>query len=323
LAAALLGLSLWLNSSRPPALSDLPAEVVRDLATTSTRNSLLAPLVWMVIFQVFLAAVEFVSILLLVPGAGQPNTVAYDSTQDYRGFGHPTQLFARIPDLALPLEWQGFKNRWRYGGNETPTATVDDVGSFQGTIFVEQQPRPLAGKYGWSATLLLLAGWGCLATGMSLFLFFLLPGPLRQLAMETARYPQAPVFLLFMMILGIMASGNGRRYLRQGRALLESAQFHSHAILMDVVGTLSRADVRVGKSLSDSIESSSVIARSDFTVRFWAGELVSEIGNLRNPDDRRALLGLNLTPENQHWIEHFRCAMQRLREEGIRLPIRR
>jgi hypothetical protein len=183
---------------------------------------------------------------------------------------------------------------------------------------VEQQPRPADQAYWLTAAPLMAAGWFLYLLGCGMYLFLLLPAPVRSFEATMADLIYAPIFLVLMTTLAATLANNGRRYILQARDLLEAARFQSHAILMEVVGTLSRADVKVGKSVADSVESSSVVARSDFTTRFWAAELVSEIHNLRDPKARRDLLGMNMTPENQQWIEHFRHEINRLREEGVR-----
>ena len=65
----------------------------------------------------------------------------------------------------------------------------------------------------------------------------------------------------------------------------------------------------------DSIQSSNVAVRSDFTVRFWAAELISEASRLDAPRD---LLALNPTPESNQWIQFFKDAISKLRDERVR-----
>ena len=52
--------------------------------------------------------------------------------------------------------------------------------------------------------------------------------------------------------------------MRQSEAILESARFRSIAILIDFEGTVSKADVRIGRGVDNSIETSSQIMRSRF-----------------------------------------------------------
>jgi hypothetical protein len=62
------------------------------------------------------------------------------------------------------------------------------------------------------------------------------------------------------------------------------------------------------------MESSNVSARSNFTARFWAAELISEA---RSSEEARELLELSQTQESSEWIEHFRRGIYDLRDERV------
>ncbi len=76
----------------------------------SSTSRWVMPILLMVAVQLAAGAVELVVGFMMVP-RGQPSTTAQESTEHYRGFGHPSQIFARLPDLAIPLRWEGFLNR--------------------------------------------------------------------------------------------------------------------------------------------------------------------------------------------------------------------
>jgi hypothetical protein len=193
---------------------------------------------------------------------------------------------------------------------------VGDVGEFGGFIIVEQQPQPIKNSHNLAAYLLLGFGWMAYIVGYAMFLFLMLPGQAREFrgpGDEGLIYGPVIVAAMGLTAFGLVRAGG--RFVRQARTLLEAAQFGSLAILIEIVGNLSRADVKVGKSMADSVESSSVVARSDFTARFWAAELISEAVRL---DQDRELLALNPTSASQNWIAFFRNAIEDLREEGVR-----
>jgi hypothetical protein len=124
--------------------------------------------------------------------------------------------------------------------------------------------------------------------------------------------------LLYIPAMGIAASvaaRSGSRFIQYGRMLLESTEFKSVGLLVQIRGTLSRADIKVGKSIADSIESSNIVVRSDFTASFWAAELTSEAARL---DSKRNLLALERTAEAHQWMEYFRNEIESLRGEGVR-----
>jgi hypothetical protein len=293
-------------------------EIAREIlggavgSITSARTSLLTPLVLMVVLQLLLGGIEFVSCMFMVPRE-QPDTISHEGSRFYRGFGHPSQLFSRLPDLSHPLRHEEFENRVFSNWDEASTLSVGDVGEFSGYLVIEQQPKPVEEGMDFSAFLMLGVGWLLRVIGTYVVLFRVLPASLTQTG--TAESVSAPLFALFMSLFATSAVRNGERLVGHGRDLLETCQFKSIAILIEAIGNLSRADVKIGKSFNDSIESSNVVARSDFTARFWASELTSEAARL---DSQRELLALHRTDASHRWLSFFSSEIEKLRDEGVR-----
>lgn len=319
ISVGVLALVLWFvnwltTGSAGNLLQETDARTFNLLIAEGARKTLRTPFLWLVVLQVVLGAVEFVSSTMLVPH-GQPSTVADEGSEYYRGFGHPTQLFNRLPDLGTSLTWQGFPNRAYSSWDERALASVGDTGTFQGYLIIEQQPQPIGTPSVAAGYLLLGAGWLLTLAGYGIFLFQLLPEPIRRWGTTTADpFLYAPIFVLAMGATAWIATRSGTYFNRQARKLFEATRFRSPAILIECAGNLSRADVRVGKSMADSIESSSIVVRSDFTARFWAAELISEAARL---DEPRELLALNATPESQKWVDLFEREIYKLRAEGV------
>jgi hypothetical protein len=254
-----------------------------------------------------LAAVDYGLSLMIVPRY-QPNTVATEATEYFRGFGHPAQLLSRLNDASIPLRWMNFPNRVNTSWNENASTSVNDVGQFMGTAMIEQQPQPIEDQLSKSAKIMLMIGWALSLIGYAALLFFLMPAYSPILA-------QFAFFFGGVLMFGLAAATNGDRMAHLAREMLESARFRSPAVLMEFVGHLSKAEVKLGGSMVDSIQSSNVSVRSDFTVRFWAAELISESVRLDTPRD---ILALNQTPESAQWINFFKDAIGKLRDERVR-----
>ncbi len=269
------------------------------------------PFILYVLLMIILMVIDYASGFTIVP-RHQPNSVCAEGTEYYRGFGHPAQLVARIPDLALPLRWQGFINRSDKDMREEASAAVGNVGQFKGYTFVEQQPQPISSGSQLAGYLMAGVGWVFYLLGAAMFLFFMLPGSFWFEGLS-AEYLLGRFFAMFL--LATAASSNGNRLIQSAEMLFKSARFRSTAIFMDIVGTLARAEVRVGKSMADAVEASAVAIRSDFTTRFFAAEMISEVPSLNGP---RSLLALNHTSEAEQWIGFFREQINKLREERIR-----
>ncbi|MEN6434420.1 MAG: zinc ribbon domain-containing protein [Anaerolineaceae bacterium] len=272
----------------------------------------IVPFIFYIALMVVLIVLDYATGFMVVPHQ-QPNTVCAEGTEYYRGFGHPAQLITRIPDLALPLRWQGFINRSDHDMREEASASVGNVGQFKGFAFVEQQPQPISSGSQVGGYVLAVSGWFFYLIGVTIFLFFMLPGDVWFTGSGIA--PAYLVRFFAMFLLATAASNSGDRLIKSAEALFKSARFRSTAILMDIVGTLSRAEVRVGKGMQDAVEASSIAVRSDFTTRFFAAEIISEVPTLDGP---RSLLALNHTSEAEQWIGFFREEINKLREERVR-----
>ncbi len=298
-------------------MREVPAEL--RLMLEDGRMQLFIPLIVILVLHIVMAAIEVVAIFMLMPH-GQPNTVAHEGTEHYRGFGHPAQMFARLPDLSIPLRWNDFLNRitppqgqqWE----ETPSKSVGDVGGFTGRVIIEQQPQPILTTGRIAGYMLFIAGWLFILTGFAIYLFILaLPLVQMQAVLLT------PVVIFLVSLIGSTAALGGNSLRKHGQQMLDVAHFRSNAILIEFIGSLSRADVRVGKAMVDSIESSNVTVRSDFTARFWAAELISETPSLPNMyplTARREILSLNQTDEAAYWLQFFRTEINKLRSEGVK-----
>jgi hypothetical protein len=260
-----------------------------------------------VILYSLLAGVDYAFSLMIVPKF-QPNTVATEATEYFRGFGHPAQLLSRLNDASIPLRWMNFPNRVNTSWNENASTSVNDVGQFMGTAFIEQQPQPISDQLSKSAKIMLFVGWSLAVVGYIALLFFLVPA-----------YNNEILPILFKMagvlMFGAAAATNGDRMVNMARQMLESARFRSPAVFMEFVGHLSKAEVKLGSSMVDSIQSSNVAVRSDFTVRFWAAELITEAVRLDSPRD---ILALNQSAESAQWINFFKDAIAKLRDERVR-----
>lgn len=308
--------SRWLISDTASDLiTEFDSSLIPTIVGDGGEGSASSPVILLIIAQLIIGGIELISTFMLVP-RGQPSTSVYEGAEHFRGFGHPSQLFTRLPNLANPLQWKEFPNRFHQKWDEKPSKAVGDVGEFGGYIIIEQQPQPLPSSGKFVSYFLLVSGWVLILIGVAVVLFLLLPSQVRQIDSPYAfRFIFAPFYVIVMGLVVISLINNGQRFRRQAQNILQSARFRSQAILINLVGTLSRADVKVGRSGADSIESNSLIARSDFTASFWSGELISEAATL---DAERDLLALNQTQQALEWIDFFKKEIDTLREEGVR-----
>lgn len=323
LAVGLLVLLVWFINwlTTAPAGRILPGQIAHALTLLLTEDTaqqmIRAPFIWLLALQVFLGVIEYLSSAGLVPRM-EPVTTSLEANDYYRGFGHPIQLLTRLRDAAKPLAWQQFPNRYEDVPLTTDTTVgVADTATFQCALLVEQQPRPVPSEKTTVGYLLLASGWFLRLAAFYAALFLLLPAPVRDFAAgsKTDPFLWAPLFVTVTGIAAVIALRAGGRFVRQATCLFESVAFRSEAIFVHFIGDLTRSDVRVGKSIADSIESANVAVRSDFTARLYAAELSSEAADLTA---ERELLALQPSPATEEWIRHFRSSISQLRDEVVR-----
>lgn len=243
---------------------------------------------------------------------------AHEANEFYKGFGHPTHLFSRLPDLGEQLREGEQPNRTYITKGEKATIAVSDVGEFGGVFYIERHPRPIDAGRKDAAYTLLSAGWLLRLVGCYLLFFLALPAEIREIAATGTvgrTLSSSPLFIVLMLLASASAWLGGGRYLTQAADIISASWFSSVGILINVTGELSRADIKVGKAVSDSLETSNVAARSNFTARFWAAELISEAKASTAPRD---LLALSRTDESQRWIDQFKQGIHQLREERVK-----
>lgn len=269
-------------------------------------EALIFPLGLLIVGSILQGAVEYFTSNLLVPDSPRLAR-SHQASRHYKGFGHPTHLFNRVPILGEALELPGFPNRIYRWGEQEKSGTVRDVGEFTGAIFIERQPEIVEADNTSSGLGLLLVGWlfRIVAAGL---VFFLFTPPAISLHMSG-----------IAAFLAIFAAARfhtkGTQLKNQGVTLLDTLRFRSIALLLGVKGELSRADVQVGRGQTDSLSSQNVAARSNFTAQFWTAELISEARNLQ---ERRRLIEALPTHGSQVWLNHFQESIESLREERIR-----
>ncbi len=270
---------------------------------------LFIPLGLLIIGSTAQGIVEFVTSGWLVPDSPRLARSDYEAVH-YKGFGHPTHLFSRIPIKARELELPGWQNITELWYDTEKGGAVRDVGEFKGEMFIERQPEVVSAENPRSGLLLLRSGWFLHIVAGTLFAFSLVPPQLDiSISTSTAAYAFIVVCSAFTFYF------QGRRFKRQSARLLEVFRFRSIGILISLSGEMSRADVRVGAGADDTMDSHNVTTRSNFTAQFWAAELISEAETLDHP---RHLLAVQTTPESSKWLTTIRDGLHELREDRVR-----
>ncbi len=269
--------------------------------------ALLFPFVLLVVVGVVQSAIEYIFSKALVPE--RPAVANADhASRHYKGFGHPTHLFSRLPISASKLALPGYPNRVYKWGETEKAGVVRDTGEFSATLFIERQPQLLDTESSATGKWLLATGWIWRIVSASLVAFIFTPAGIWVAASGFG------TVLLVAVVSRLFYKGSV--YKRQGISLLDSLRFRSVGALLNIHGEISRANVRVGANSADSVGSESLTTRSDFTAQLSAAELLSEAVAA---DEPRHLLQTRTSHESEEWISEIQEGIEALREERVRM----
>ncbi len=269
--------------------------------------ALMFPFVLLVVAGFVQTAVEYCFSKALV--AERPAEANVDhASRHYKGFGHPTHLFSRLPISASQLALPGYPNRvYKWGETEKP-GVVRDTGEFSATLFIERQPQVLDTESSAAGKWLVATGWAWRLLSAALLVFVFTPAG----GWVTTSGPGT--VLLVAAVSRLFHKGSV--YKRQGVSLLDSLRFSSIGALLNVQGEISRANVKIGGNSVDSVGSETLATRSNFTVQLSAAELLSEAVAV---DESRHLLQLRRSDASEQWTSEILEGIEALREERVRL----
>jgi len=276
------------------------------LLRTGSGAALIPPIFLLLVGCVALTAVEYLAARRLIP-AGPRVMRADHLSRHYKGFGHPTHLYSRVPVAAQVLALPGFPNRVDIWDQKEEKSTVADVGQFSATLFIERQPEALEAENSAGGLLLLHSGWSLRI--LAVVLLLLLFTPVASLVYQAGH----ATILTLSAVVGFFTIGT--RHERRAVRLLDSTRYRSIGLMIAVSGTVSRADVRIGGGASDFATSANLAARSDFTAEYWSAELLSEAQSQHEPRD---LLEVRSTEESKRWVARIQEEVDALREERVR-----
>ncbi len=265
------------------------------------------PIALLVILGIIQSVVEYVFSKALVPE--RPAIANADhASRHYKGFGHPTHLFSRLPISASKLALPGYPNRVYKWGETEKAGVVRDTGEFSATLFFERQPQLLDTESSAAGKWLLATGWILRVVSAVLMVFIFTPAGIW--------VTTSPLGTVLLVAVVSRLFYRGGVYKRQGISLLDSLRFKSVGALLNIHGEISRANVRVGANSADSVGSESLTTRSDFTVQLSAAELLSETVAA---DEPRYLLQTQTSHDSGEWTREIQDGIEALREERVRV----
>ncbi len=279
---------------------------------------------WIVIASVAAAAlfftilvIEVAAIYSLLPRK-KVTTECHEESIFYEGFGHPAMILHRLPDwyTSLRLE-KKFPNRlYEKDIQFRKDHPVSDAGLFNGSIFIEQQPRYTSSPNRIVASLLLVLGWLLIIAGFSLIF---LPNnhyaALKNGVQLWERLLGAPLLIPALALLFRFCINNGLHFIDQAYHLFDTFNYRSVGLLVEIEGYMSQADIKIGKALDDSISGGRKFVSSDFNVDLYTAELLSQSKGIRG---ERYLTAFRQNEESSEWLAVARKEISAMHAKGVK-----
>jgi hypothetical protein len=219
------------------------------------------------------------------------------------GGGDPFLLYADLEQRLLEIRNNRVPNRTLHkAGWDGTAAHIAETGRFEGELLVENQPlsapRPLPQAVG----ALLREGEVPFLAGVALLSFYV-PGTPVLTSLAAAAVGACLLFV-------------GHRALADAERLSRKHRWESTALLLMAEGTTGKAQLRAGRGVDDSFESTNTVIRSDGKFRWYAGKVVSENTSLAG---QRLVVAVRHDADSHRVLELTEAALEAFRNKGVRL----
>ena len=280
-AALLSALIIWaqlINASSLPVVPSVVA-LVRSAGAWPSLNQVLSPYAEFVVLIMVLRALDFTMLNMVVP----KRDWSADCLTKRDRVVVPTSPY--LVSEEFPQRMQKYRlsekpNRVSRQRGEVAATSVGETGNFEFEGLIEQQPQAIKNPNERAALFWLISGWSLIIVGLGVLLFFLMPSDYRA-AIAMNRLPEAvftlmPVTQLIYIYVGRYTFLRGCAMVKQAEVIFNSCWFVAPAVAFQIRGTTSRAEVKVGRGRANSIETSSIVYRTEFLYELTSAMLLSE-----------------------------------------------
>lgn len=304
-------------------VNSIPAKYLSELRVYLAELRLPENITGLVIsFAIVLAvaaAMKFVLLFALLPAAG-PKSEVLESIRTVQGGGDPSILAPDIEKALLSIRLRDFPNRPRRTGFQPITGGVEDTGKVSGELFLETQPQDAPHRRP-------IVTWFYLAAAIAFLILGLVittkvPEGLAQ-AYDAAVLGTALAYVGSLAV-GITYANTGKGFLNHALYLLNSFRFESTLVYVWVEGTFGRTEVKAGRAITDSFETSNIVVRSDSHVRTYTSRLLTETDALEDSSreepalmGRRSVVGMSADSEAQRALRLAEECVERFEKAGV------
>jgi hypothetical protein len=238
-----------------------------------------------------------------------PRCDALETIVTAKGAGDPFQLPAAIEEKFLSIRTQGMPNRVIRTGFQEKEGGVENTGRFEGKIFVETQPTQVELSSPAVVTPYLMAGVLLLAASM----YILIREPHQPEGDYQAQMWQG-ADLFWGVLKGLVFASIGSGILKQAHRLLAVFRYESLITFVTVEGSYGRSEVKAGKAITDSFETSNTVVRSDCHSRVYVASTLTEHYSL---DGDRHIIGMVVSSEANNVQDLARDVFKTFEKKGV------
>jgi hypothetical protein len=184
---------------------------------------------------------------------------------------------------------------------------ISDACKFEGKLLIENQPQVEAPSPVSHSIFVLVFG----SVVQLCALYWCFKRPSFAFAEDAASAGNALMFLNWIgqLLAGLLVNALGMRMVDGMGNVLNTYRFRSTAVLLDIKGNFARSQVRIGKVISDSIESENLVVRSDCSISGYTAKLLTESRGLKG---LRTIIGMAVDDSTMNvqeiigeWLERF------------------
>ncbi|MHB8580409.1 MAG: zinc ribbon domain-containing protein [Ignavibacteriaceae bacterium] len=255
----------------------------------SSENLFSFPIIFVIILLA-ISAGKIYSIMKLIPNS-KPKTEVDETIKIIKGGGDPSLFPLELEKSLIEIKVNNIPNRIFKSGFNEVKSEITEAGRIDGKIFVENQPQYISGEIDSIVYFFLTAGVILLVWGVYNVLFFPSISRSNIIDVNGAFTLADYVWSIFK---GLVIAYTGSGFFRQAEYLLASFRYKSIFTVIDINGTLGKSEIKVGKAIHDSFESSNTIIRSDLQVKAYCAKLLTENFHL---DGKRDIIGMIVDEE--------------------------
>ncbi len=282
----------------------LPASIYYDI-NVDPRNINL-PYVFGILL-IITAIIKMISIKYLMPDV-IPKTEISEDIATIRGGGDPNSLLPEVEKALLEIRKKKIQNRVKKEFGSSNDGIIKDTGKFSGRMYIENHPKYIS--YTRSSAVYIFLSLGIIA---------LLYGLIRLIGLsDIPRFSsygiESFINRIFTYIQGITFCSIGAHCFKQAYYLLATFRYESIMIYINFEGVIGKSEIRAGKAMTDSFETSNTVIRSDTQFRVYTSKLLSENYTL---EGKRYIISMITDEDSEHAKDLVLKSINEFADKGV------